>query len=135
MVGTHFLIGISERTNEEGARQLGTALAAGGHSWQSVPVGAGLHLKSSVNLVAPGTLLVTEAVAQREEIADFDQVTVPAAEDYAANTLLLNGKLITPAGYPRTRRMLEVFNLPIIELDTGEFRKMDGGLTCLSLRF
>jgi len=135
MIGTHFLVGVSDRTNEEGTRQLGAVLESHGCTWRAVPVAAGLHFKSSVNLVGPQTLLVTEVFAGREELVDFEQLTVPSGEEYAANTLLINGRLIMPAGYPQTRRMLDVLNLPITELDTGEFRKMDGGLTCLSLRF
>lgn len=135
MIGTHFLIGLSDRTNEEGARQLGTILERFGNTWQAVPVGAGLHFKSSVNLVGPDTLLVAEAFSDRRELADFQRIIVPAAEEYAANTLLVNGCLITPAGFPWVRGELEALEAPIVEVDTSEFRKMDGGLTCLSLRF
>ncbi len=135
MIGTHFLIGVSDRTNEEGARQLGAILESHGNTWQPVPVGAGLHFKSSVNLVGPGTLLVTETFAGRRELADFKQIIVPPEEEYAANTLLINGRLIMPTGYPETRARLEELGQPITELDTSEFRRMDGGLTCLSLRF
>jgi dimethylargininase len=135
MIGPHFLVGMSDRTNAEGARQLGEALESCGHTWQAVPVGAGLHFKSSVNLVDPTTLLVTESFAGRKELSQYQQVIVPAGEEYAANTLLINGRLIIPSGYPETRARLEPLNLPITELDTSEFRKMDGGLTCLSLRF
>ena len=135
MVGSHFLIGISDRTNEEGARQLGSILESHGNTWRAVPVAAGLHFKSSVNIVGPSTLLVTEAFAGRDELAEYEQIVVPPGEEYAANTLLINGSLITPAGYRQTRTMLETLDLPVIELDTSEFRRMDGGLTCLSLRF
>jgi dimethylargininase len=135
MIGTHFLIGISDRTNEEGARQLGAILESHGNTWQVVPVAAGLHFKSSVNLVGPNTLLVTKAFAGREELAVFEQIIVPPDEEYAANTLLINGRLIMPVGYPQTREMLEALYQPITELNTSEFRRMDGGLTCLSLRF
>ena len=54
---------------------------------------------------------------------------------YAGNTLLINGRLLMPAGFPDTRKKLQVLGMPIMELDTSEFRKMDGGLTCLSIRF
>ncbi len=135
MIGTHFLIGISDRTNEEGARQLGAILESHGNTWQAVPVAAGLHFKSSVNLVGPNTLLVTGAFADREELAGYERIIVPADEEYAGNSLLINGRLIMPAGYPKTREMLEALAQPITELDTSEFRRMDGGLTCLSLRF
>ena len=135
MIGTHFLIGISDRTNEEGARQLGAVLESHGNTWQAVPVAAGLHFKSSVNLVGSDTLLVTEAFAGRQELAGFKLISAPPGEEYAANTLLMNGRLIMPAGYPETRSRLQKLGQPITELDTSEFRRMDGGLTCLSLRF
>ena len=88
-----------------------------------------------MNLVAPQTLLVTEAFAGRPELDRFEPIVVPQEEEYAANTLLINGRLIMPEGYPWTRGRLADLGLPITELDTSEFRKMDGGLTCLSLRF
>ena len=56
-------------------------------------------------------------------------------ESYAANTLLVNQHLLMPAGYPKTRKQLETLDLKIIELEVSEVRKMDGGLTCMSLRF
>jgi dimethylargininase len=135
MIGTHFLIGVSDRTNAEGARQLGAILESSGNTWQAVPVGAGLHFKSSVNLVDENVLLTTEAFADREELSGNKKIIVPAGEEYAANSLLINGRLIMPVGYPGTRAQLEALETPITELDTSEFRKMDGGLTCLSLRF
>jgi len=134
-VGSHFLIGLSDRTNEEGARQLGAVVTAEGGTWQAVPVGAGLHFKSSVNAVGPRTLLVTGDFADRPELADFERIVVPQGEEYAANTLLINDTLIMPSGYSRTRALLENLGMAVVELDTSEFRRMDGGLTCLSLRW
>ena len=129
------LVGLSERTNEAGIAQLETLLAPLGYTVNSVPVAAGLHFKSSVNWVGGNTLLVSQTFASRPELADFDLLVVEEAEDYATNTLLINGTLITPSGFPQTRALLEPLGLPIVELDTSEARKMDGGLTCLSLRF
>ena len=60
------------------------------------------------------------------------------SEEYAANTLLINNSLITPKGFPKTRKSLlasDLNILNIIELDVSEVRKMDGGLTCMSVRF
>jgi dimethylargininase len=134
-VGSHFLIRISDRTNEEGARQLGALVESRGCAWAAVPVDEGLHFKSSVNALDDRTLLVTAEFLERPELADFDKILVPAGEEYAANALLINGTILLPAGYPRTRGLLAERGLPIHELDTSEFRKMDGGLTCLSLRW
>ena len=135
MMGDHFLIGLSERTNADGARQLGEAVAQFGCTWSTVPVGAGLHFKSSVNAVGPDTLLITPDFAGHPALAGYKRIVISLEEAYAGNTLLINGKLIMPAGYPDTRSKLQSLGIPVIELDTSEFRKMDGGLTCLSLRF
>jgi dimethylargininase len=135
MVGNHFFIGLSERTNENGARQLGKFLEKYGHTWQTVQVGAGLHLKSSINYLGNNVLLSTEEFASKEVLKKYDKITVNAGEEYAANTLWINDHLITPAGYSATRTKLEAMGMKIIELDMSEVRKMDGGLTCLSLRF
>ncbi len=133
-VGKRFFIGVSDRTNDEGARQLASILGAHGYASDVIRVAAGLHLKSSLNYVGADTMLVTADFAGHPAIAGYRQIVCPAGEEYAANTLLVNGTLIMPTGYARTRALLEPLGLPIVELDTSEYRKMDGGLTCLSLR-
>ena len=135
MVGRHFFIGVSERTNQAGAIQLGEILARHGCTWQAVPVGAGLHLKSSVNWVGERHLLLTPDFAGRPEFEAYERIVLNPAEAYAGNTLWINGTLLTPAGFPDTRARLDELGLPVIELETSEAQKMDGGLTCMSLRF
>jgi len=135
MVGAHFFIGISERTNREGAKQLRYILEEYGYTWATVCVEAGLHLKSSVNYIGKNTLLITEQFVGRDEFKGYDTIIVDKTEEYAANTLLINNSLITPKGFPNTIKKLEATGLGIIELDVSEVRKMDGGLTCMSLRF
>ncbi len=135
IVGKHALIGISERSNPEGAEQLGEILEDHGYTWCAVPVAEGLHFKSSVNWVGGKNLLVTEDFVGMEELEDFHQILVEPEETYAANVLWVNGTLIVPAGYPMTRNKLASLKLPMVELDTSEARLMDGGLTCMSLRF
>ena len=134
-VGQHFFIGVSERTNLEGAGQLGHILKSYGYSHTTVTAGDGLHFKSSVNYVGKNTLLVTEDFAGNDQIKDYDTIVVDSLESYAANTLFINDHLLVPRGYPQTLKKLKALGLHIIELDTSEVRKMDGGLTCMSLRF
>ena len=134
-VGKHFFIGVSERTNHEGAGQLSRILKRFGYTYTIVPVGEGLHFKSSVNYVGKDTLLVTEDFAGNDQLEGYDSIVVNRDESYAANTLLVNDHLLVPRGYPDTLKKLEVLDCDIIELDTSEVRKMDGGLTCMSLRF
>ena len=134
-VGNHFFIGESERTNKEGAGQLGRILQKYKNTWTTVPVGVGLHFKSSVNHAGGNTLLVTEDFANQKELDGYDKIRVDMAESYAANTLFVNGHLLMPSGFSDTRKKLEVLGFTIIELETSEVRKMDGGLTCMSIRF
>jgi len=135
MVGNHFFIGLSERTNNEGARQLGSILEDYGNTWEAIPAGTGLHLKASVNYLGNNTLIVTEEFANEEAFNKYDKIIVNEEEAYAANTLWINDHILTPKGFPNTREKLEALGHEIIELEMSEFRKMDGGLTCLSIRF
>ena len=134
-VGKRFYIGISERTNLEGARQLADLVARYGYRSTLVHVRAGLHLKSSANPVTEDHLLVTSEFANRQEFAGFQKLIIPEEEEYAANTLWINDHLVTPAGFPKTRDVLSQTGMEIFELAMSEAQKMDGGLTCMSLRF
>jgi dimethylargininase len=135
MVGTHFFVGISERTNQEGAEQLGHILEETGNTWTAIPVEAGLHLKSSVSYVGQNTLLVTKGFADPDKFKGYDRIVLDTNEEDAANILLINDYIIMPKGFGGTRKKLESLSLKVIELDVSEARKMDGGLTCMSLRF
>ena len=135
MVGRHLFIGISERTNEAGAEQLGKILATHGYTCTAISVGPGLHLKSSVNIAGSNTLLLTADFASHPAFGGYHHIVLDEEEAYASNSLLINGTLIMPAGFPRTRASLESLGQPIVELDVSEVQKMDGGLTCMSLRF
>jgi dimethylargininase len=135
MVEDHFFIGVSERTNATGAEQLSGILNRHGYTFELVQVGEGLHLKSSVNWLGGERLVVTQALADHPAFKRFEKLVVDAEEEYAANTLWVNGTLLYPKGFPRTRSNLEKLGVPLIELDVSEVRKMDGGLTCMSLRF
>jgi dimethylargininase len=133
-----FFIGISDRTNEDGARQLSLFLSASGfttHFVDIMDVEGILHLKSGLSYLGDNRVLVCDAIA---DIADFDSleiVRVPEGEEYAANCIRVNDHLLMPAGYPKLRGTLKDLGYQLIELDMSEFQKMDGGLSCLSLRF
>ncbi|MFQ5420325.1 MAG: dimethylarginine dimethylaminohydrolase family protein, partial [Anaerolineae bacterium] len=134
-VARDFFVGISERTNEAGAAQLGQILAKFGYTVTAVPLAAGLHLKSSVNALGQNTLLLTPSFAEMAVWDKYDLIVVDEAEAYAANTLWVNGRLLTPAGFPQTKAKLLAAGFDVMELDVSEAQKMDGGLSCMSLRF
>jgi len=135
MVGEHFFIGLSERTNTQGATQLAAFLAGAGHTSETIPVAAGLHLKSGVNYIGKNTLLVTKNLADYPAFASYEKIILDAGEEYAANTLWVNDTLLMPKGFPKAHAKLVHLSMRIIELDVSEVQKMDGGLTCMSLRF
>jgi dimethylargininase len=134
LAGNQFFVGISDRTNDHGANQFGRLVTDHGYAWKPVLVSSGLHLKSSVNYAGKDTLLLTEEFASRPEFQDFDHIILPDEEREAANILYVNGLLVMPTGFPRTRELLLSLDQEILEIDVSEARKMDGGLTCMSLR-
>jgi len=70
-----------------------------------------------------------------KEFSAFNRIIVTDDENYAANSLWINGKVIVPYGYPKTRKQIEKAGYDTLVVDVSEFRKLDGGLSCLSLRF
>jgi dimethylargininase len=136
MTERQFFIGISERTNREGAIQLGRIGEKHGFKWTVVPLqGEGLHLKSDVSWVDGKTLVISPALSRRKEFDGWEFIIRPDEEKQAANLLRVNDHILMPDGCPETRRMLERLGLPVIVIDASEAHKMDGGLSCMSLRF
>lgn len=135
MVSTHFFIGISERTNINGADQLIDLLKKYDYTGSKIPLKKMLHLKSGSSYIENNIMLVSGELIDCEEFKGFKRIAVDEDENYAANSLWLNGKVLVPGGYPKTRHKIEKAGYDTVVLDTSEFRKLDGGLSCLSLRF
>jgi dimethylargininase len=136
--GNHFFIGISERTNESGARQLAKLLASYNYSSSFVDirgVKSILHLKSGLAYLGDNRLVVIDALADREEFRSHELVRVTAADEYAANCVRVNDYVLIATGFPGFERTLRDLGYKTITLEMTEFQKMDGGLSCLSLRF
>ncbi len=134
-VESHFYIGISQRTNISGAEQMIRILNNLGYSASTIPLRELLHLKSGVAYLGNKYLVVAGELIHCPEFIDFHQIKIPLAESYAAICLAVNGSILLAAGFPRTYQEVKELGYPIIELDMSEFRKIDGGLSCLSLRF
>jgi len=129
-----YYIGLSSRTNKEGANQLAKILDSYGFSSQVVEMKESLHLKSGLNYIGDNSLLSIDEFKDNLLFQKFNIIQVEKDEEYAANCILVNGYLIMPKGYSKLKEMLINNNYIIIELEMSEFRKMDGGLSCLSLR-
>jgi dimethylargininase len=135
MVGKHFHIGISERTNHEGATQLKGILERYGMSASMVHLKEMLHLKSGLSYLEQNCLLISGEFLNHSAFADFQKIPVDPHEAYAANSLWVNSTVLVPAGFPGTLAKIKQAGYSTLILDVSEFRKLDGGLSCLSLRF
>ena len=135
MTGSHFYIGISDRTNAEGATQLISILEKYGMTGSAVEINGMLHLKSGVSYLENNTLLVVSMLETHFAFSGMDIIPVPLQESYAANSLWVNGHVLVPEGFPVTLRNIISAGYDPIVLNMSEFRKLDGGLSCLSLRF
>jgi len=135
MVGSHFYIGISSRTNVAGADQMISILERNGKSASKVAILKMLHLKSGLSYLEKNNLLVTGEFTDHEEFRKFNRIRVAPEEQYSANSLWINGTVLVPSGYPVTQSRIQSLGYSAIALEMSEFRKLDGGLSCLSLRF
>lgn len=134
----HFFIGLSQRTNEEGARQLANHLAREGYTSSTVDVRGMtsiLHLKSGLAYIGDHTLVVMEEMIANPLFAGYKLVCVSPSDTYAANCVRVNERVLVPLGFPVVTDRLQALGFRPLSLDMSEFRKMDGGLSCLSLRF
>jgi dimethylargininase len=138
----HFLIGVSARTNEHGANQLERHLHRWGHTSSIIDIrgnAALLHLKSGIAYLGGGVWVVQDGfereLRSQTGIVVRDVITVAPEEAYAANCVRVNDAVLVAAGYPLLAAAIKARGLCVVPLEVSEFRKMDGGLSCLSLRF
>jgi dimethylargininase len=139
----HYLIGVSARTNPHGAQQMARHLGRLGYTSSIVDIRdhpALLHLKSGIAYLGDSLWVVQSAV--QDPLRSLpgmaqasDPVVAAPAEAYAANCVRVNDAVFVAAGYPKLKAALEQRGCRVVPLEMSEFRKMDGGLSCLSLRF
>jgi dimethylargininase len=135
MVGKHFYIGLSERTNETGAGQMIGYLNKHGYNGSTIQVSEGLHFKSSVSYLENNQIIVTAELSGEPALAGFNAIVLDSANAYSANSVWVNDHVLVPSGFAGTSQSIKKLGYEVIELDVSEFRKLDGGLSCLSLRF
>ncbi|WP_036475869.1 dimethylarginine dimethylaminohydrolase family protein [Metamycoplasma spumans] len=136
MVGDTYYVGMSERTNREGIRQFHNILAKVGKKCIPVPMTEMLHLKTGVNYLEHNNLLISGEFLNYPTFKDFNQIVVKPEEGYAANCIWVNETVIVPEGYPNVLKAVQDLGIyRVITCDTSEYKKLDGGLSCLSLRF
>ena len=134
-IGRQLFVGLTQRTDATGIRELSRILAPYRYEVTSVPVTGCLHLKSAVTFLGRNILLANRAWFDSAPFAVFDFIDVDPAEPHAANALALAETIIFPASFPRTRTRIESRGFQVAPLDISELQKAESGLTCSSLLF
>ena len=130
-----FYVGITGRTNLEGAEQFAKAVSNAGFDCRFVKLNEFLHLKTGVSYVGDNRILVTGELVENSLFKDFEKIIIPENESYSANSIRVNEYILIPEGFKTVKNKLEKFGYKTISVNTSEFRKIDGGLSCLSVRF
>src|SRR6266478_9068310 len=134
-IGQKLFVGLTQRSNAEGIRQLAAILAPHHYEVVAVPVTGCLHLKSAVTYLGRNALIANRAWFDAAPLAGFEWVDVDPAEPHAANALALGGTVIFPASFPHTRERIESRGIHVTAIDISELQKAESGLTCSSLLF
>ena len=125
-------VGQSGRTNADGIRQLAGYLTPFGARVIGVPLTKALHLKSAVTALPDGTVVGYEPVVDDPSVF---QVFLPVPEEPGAHVVLLgDGKLLMSSRAPETAALMRSRGYEPVLVDIGEFEKLEGCVTCLSVR-
>lgn len=134
-VGKRLFVGLTNRTNPEGIRQLAVIVEKFGYDVTAVPVTGCLHLKSAVTSLSPNTLLANRLWFDWERLGGFDWIDIDPGEPHAGNALAIGDTIMFPTSFPKTRKAIEAGGFKVHPLDISELQKAESGLTCSSLLF
>lgn len=133
ILGKKIFVGLSTRTNAPAIGQIGGLLDQYGYSVKGIEMQACLHLKSAITRIDDSTLLINGAWVDPALFNEYDLIEIDASEPNAANCLPMNGKIIYPSTFPKTREKLERLGHIIYPVDIEEIAKAEGAVTCCSL--
>ena len=146
-------VGISGRTNADGARQLATHIAPLGFETIPVPVTGCLHLKSAVTMLPDLRREGVDLRPDREDLRpkgrsyltinsnwvgssvfrEYELIEIDSSEPMAANVLAIGDRVICAEEHPKTRRRLEAHGFVTLAVPAGELARAEGGVTCGSV--
>ena len=130
------LVGRSARTNGAGIEALRVTVRDWGYTVRELATPPEiLHFKTDCGLLDGETILTTKRLAAGGHLDDYALIQVPEGEEPAANAVRVNDVVLLPAGYPRTAEVLDRAGYEVVALPNSEAAKVDGGMSCLSLRF
>jgi dimethylargininase len=127
------LVGLSQRTNAEGVRQLRALVARHGYRVETLAVEGALHLKTAITRAAERTLLLNPRWIDAAHLPSWEYIEVDPSEPFAANVLRARNTTLCASAFPRTRERLRARGIAVAEVDASELAKAEGGLTCCAL--
>lgn len=130
------LVGRSARTDAAGIEELAGIVARWGYALREIAVPAGvLHFKTDCSLLDAATILATPRLAASGCFAGYRVIHTAEGEEAAANAIRVNDLVLMAAGFPRTAEALVKAGYSLRQIPNTECAKLDGGMSCLSLRF
>ena len=135
VTGKEILVGRSARTNENGVSQLSEIVTPLGYVMREVFTPPEiLHFKTDCSLLGPDEILSTKRLQDSGCFDGYQVVNVADGEEASANAIRVNDYVIMPAGFPKTKAILEDHGYKVKVINNTECAKLDGGMSCLSLR-
>lgn len=136
MTPREILVGRSARTDSAGIAELAAIITPRGYRLREVATPPGvLHFKTDCSLLDAETILATRRLDDSGCFEGYRVIHTADGEEAAANSIRYNEMVIMPAGFPRTRDCLLKAGYEIHEINNSECARLDGGMSCLSLRF
>lgn len=134
-VGKTVYVGLSSRSTENAIEQIKSILEPRNYEVRAVNVTGCLHLKSAVTRVSENTLLINPGWVSKGDFPSMQFIEIDPAEPYAANAVLVDGTIIYPSSFSKTRAKLERAGINMLIVDADELAKAEGAVTCCSLIF
>ncbi|HHB80949.1 MAG TPA: dimethylarginine dimethylaminohydrolase [Aliiroseovarius sp.] len=136
VTGREVLVGLSARTDRDGVLALGEIVSAWGYLLRAVETPPEvLHFKTDCSLLAPDVVLATARLAATGCFDGYEVLRLPEGEEPAANAIRFNDVVLLPACFAKTAEMLTRAGYDVVEISNDQAAKLDGGMSCLSLRF
>ena len=133
---TEVLVGLSARTDRDGFNALAVIVESLGYSARQIHTPPDiLHFKTDCGLLDSNTIFASRPLAASGCFADYSVIEAPEDEKAAANLIRVNDRVFISAGYPKTCELLQHHGYLVVALPTSEAAKVDGGLSCESLRY
>lgn len=133
---TEVLVGLSSRTNQIGFEHLSAIIEKLGYTVRKIHTPEEiLHFKTDCGLLDSQTIFASEALAATGCFENYNVIIAPDGESAAANLIRVNDTVFICEGFPKTQETLQDAGYKVVCLPNTEAAKVDGGLSCMSLRF